>query len=411
MKRILIAFACLGLGLLACNFLIPSTPTPTPLPTFSPAQRQTRVLAALLDAVKEQYIYSDFGGINLDGLRAEYESKIQRGLTSAEFEAELNALVAKLPEDSAIYRTRAERIEIEMSDTALYSGIGAYISVRTEPEPHIVIMSIIAGSPAAQAGLRAHDSIYGIDGQPVTAEEGLEVVQRVRGEAGTKVEFEVASPNSPRRKVTVTRAKLTASDTFDYTVDNGVIYFRLPVTPDATFSGQLTTAMQLIASQPELQGIILDLRVARGASADWPLDAMLAYFGNGRLGEFYSRTKTTPVEVEGVNAGGSQKLPLVILVGPDTEGFPEILAAALQEAGRATVVGLPTGGRIFGYNTIPLPDGSNLTLAVTSYKTQSGRDLGESGVKPDVEMKEDWDQVNPNNDPLLKKALEIILKK
>jgi len=107
---------------------------------------------------------------------------------------------------------------------------------------------------------------------------------------------------------------------------------------------------------------------------------------------------------------GELSLPLVILVGPDTEGSPEIFAAALQESGRAAVVGLPTSGNIFGYETVPLPDGSRLTLAISSYKTESGRDLGENGVEPDVIIESDWDEVSEADDPPLRKAIEIILR-
>ena len=168
--------------------------------------------------------------------------------------------------------------------------------------------------------------------------------------------------------------------------------------------------MKAAAAQNKVSGIVLDLRVARSAGS-WPLNDMLSIFANGKLGEFYSRKATTPVEIEGVDTGGSQKLPLVLLVGPDTEGSPEIFAAALQDSGRATLIGLPTAGRIFGYNTVPLPDGSRLTLAVTSYKTSTGRDLGENGLEPDLLIKEDWDQVNRENDPPLAKALDILRQK
>jgi C-terminal processing protease CtpA/Prc len=139
------------------------------------------------------------------------------------------------------------------------------------------------------------------------------------------------------------------------------------------------------------------------------LSEMFALFADGELGAFYSREETTPVEVTGLNIGDSQNLPMVILVGPDTEGTPEIFAAALQDAGRATVIGLPTTGKIFGYQTVPLPDGSRLTLATSSYKTQSGQDLGEVGVEPDVLVEEDWDQVNDQDDPLIIKSLSVIL--
>ncbi|HLF02896.1 MAG TPA: S41 family peptidase [Anaerolineales bacterium] len=408
MKRILFILLITGLALSACG--VKEIATAPPLPTLSPVDRQTRVLDALHIAIGEQYIYTDFGGVNWENLRTETQDKIKGGLTHAEFEEAMSALVDTLPGESVVYQTRAERIEIELENTALYSGIGAYITVRTEPQPHIIIMAIIEGSPAESAGLKPHDSIYSVDGEPVTAEEGLDVVQRVRGEAGTPVELEVESPDGLRRTVKVTRSKLTAADSLQAFMlsNSGIAYLRLPVNPTPTFLQELGGVMQSVAER-NVRGIILDMRVARSGGG-WPLSEMLTLFGNGRLGEFYSRADTTPVEVQGVNVGGSQDLPLVILVGPDTEGSPEIFAAALQESGRAAVVGLPTSGNIFGYETVPLPDGSRLTLAISSYKTESGRDLGENGVEPDVIIESDWDEVSEADDPPLRKAIEIILR-
>jgi carboxyl-terminal processing protease len=410
-KRIHFILLITGLALSACGQK--EFAAAPPLPTVNPIDRQTRVLEALNIAIGEQYVYSDFGGANWDALRAETEDKIASGLTHPEFEAALAALVDNLPDNSVVYQTRAERIALELDNTSFYSGIGAYITVRDEPEPHIIIMAVIAGSPAEAAGLKPHDSIFSVDGQPVTAEEGLDVVQRVRGEAGTDVRLEVKSPDGFRRSLTVTRAQLAASDSLQaFMLGNtnapGIAYLRLPVTPNDTFLEELGGVMENVARRETL-GIILDMRVAR-SGGNWPLTEMLTLFGNGQLGEFYSRADTTPVKVQGLNVGGSQDLPLVILVGPDTEGSPEIFAAALQDSGRAAVVGLPTTGNIFGYETVPLPDGSRVTFAISSYKTESGRDLGENGVEPDVVIEADWDEVSDEDDLPLRTAIAIIIR-
>jgi carboxyl-terminal processing protease len=274
-------------------------------------------------------------------------------------------------------------------------------------------MSVIKGSPAEAAGLKAHDSIYSIDGQAVTEAEGLDVVNRVRGEAGTDVTLEVSSPGAFKRTVKVTRGKVTAADTLQAFLlgDARIVYLRFPVSPDASLAQQIAGVMQTIEAQgPGVNGLVLDLRVAR-SSGDWPLSQMLTLFGTGKLGEFYTRKDSTPISIEGVDVGGSQKLPIAILVGPDTEGQSEIFAAALQASGRATVIGLPTAGKIFGYSTLPLPDGSRLTVAVSSYKTQAGNDLSNTGVKPDLALPDDWDQVDDGNDPLIIKAVDVILNK
>jgi carboxyl-terminal processing protease len=409
MKRILYSLLISTLILTACSSTPDITPAP-PLPTVSPADRQTRVLNAFFDAIQGQYIYSGSDLANLETMRSDTLTKVSGGLTHTEFEATLAGLVDQLPQDSIVYQTRDERIALELDNTALYSGIGAYISVRTEPEPHVVIMAVIEGSPAESAGLLAHDSIYSIDGVAVTAEEGLDVVQRVRGEPGSSVSLEVESPTGERRTIKVTRARLTAVDSLQAFIlgETNVAYIRFPVSADTALMDQVAGVMQNITERGGVAGMILDLRVAR-SSASWPLNNMFSLFVDGSMGAFYSLEDTTPITITGLNVADSQNVPLVILVGPDTEGTPEIFAAALQDAGRATVIGLPTTGKIFGYQTVPLPDGSRLTLATSSYKTESGQDLGEVGVEPDVLIEEDWDQVNDTNDPLIIEALTIML--
>lgn len=409
MKNPIHGLVVISLGLAACGQK--TAAVPTALPTRSPAERQTRVLDSLWTAINEQYIYTDFGGADWEALRAEYQERIETGLTHTEFEQSMASLVETLPNDSAVYVTRSEHIEIESGRTSLYSGIGAYITVRAEPKPHIVIMSIVEGSPAEAAGLKPHDSIYSIDGQAVTAEEGANVVERVRGEAGSTVSFEVESPDGTHSTIEVTRARLSAADTLEarVLVGTSLAYIRFPVMPEDDFLSRMAGVMQSIGERGNITGLILDLRVAR-SNGPWPLNELLALFADGDLGEYYSRTQITPLAVEGENIGGSQELPLIILVGPDTEHQPEIFAAALQDAKRAAVIGLPTPGRIFGYETVALPDGSRLSLAVTSFKTGSGRDLGETGVKPDFVIEADWDEVSLADDPPLQMAALLLLR-
>jgi carboxyl-terminal processing protease len=409
MKRILLASLVVSLALSACGARAAIATVP-PLPTLSPVDRQTRVLEALYTAVNMQYLYPDFGGADWSALHSRYQDKIKSGLSNADFEKAMGALVGNLPGGSAVYQTRSERIDQELQNTSLYSGIGAYITFRAQPQPHIVITAIVAGSPAETAGLKAHDSIYSIDGQAVTAAEGLDAVKRIRGQAGTSVTLEVGSPGGARRTLPVQRARLTASDTLQaFLIPSAdVAYLRFPVSAGSDLVNQVGGVLQSIAARGHSHGLVLDLRVARDEAGAWPLAEMLTLFGNGPLGAFYSRTGQNPVNVTGVDLGGSQKTPLAILVGPDTQGPPEIFAAALQESGRARVLGLATAGKIFGFTTLPLPDGSRLTLAVSSFKTHAGRDLANGGVTPDVALAQDWDQVDQSNDPVRDRAAQLL---
>jgi C-terminal processing protease CtpA/Prc len=158
-----------------------------------------------------------------------------------------------------------------------------------------------------------------------------------------------------------------------------------------------------------LTGVILDLRVA-GPSATWPLLEMLTLFADGAVGEFYTRVDSQPLEVAGVDVAGSQDLPLVLLIGADTRGLPEVFAGVLQGAGRATLVGLPTAGDTEGFSEVALPDGSRLTLATSSVRLPDGTDFSVSGLSPDVLVDQDWDTYTTGeNDPVLRAAVAELI--
>jgi C-terminal processing protease CtpA/Prc len=131
-------------------------------------------------------------------------------------------------------------------------------------------------------------------------------------------------------------------------------------------------------------------------------------FHDGNIGEFYSRTDSQPVSISGQDVLSSQTVPLIVLVGQNTTGFPEILAATLQASKRAVFVGAPTSGSIETSSSFYLPDGSLAFVESASFRLLSGEELGQNGIKPDVLIEADWDEVVPDADPVLEAAIESL---
>jgi len=384
------------------------TPTPAPTPTAVAAAQQLQVFEAIVEAVRERYIYEDFGGVDWEAVEQTYRTQVAAGLSDEAFIQLMEALLAELPRGTAFYTSRAERIELETTDTSTYKGIGVFYGTRAEGEPRVVILQVIPGSPAELGGLKAHDAIYAIDGQPLTAEELDTISTRIRGPEGTTVTLTVQTPGQARRTVTLERGNISPSDSLRMTVEDGVLYVRVPVTANEAMAQQI--AQQLEESAGDLEGIVLDLRVS-GSSAGWPFGEMMTMFGTGDFGEFYTRTETQPIGVEGVDVGGSQTLPLVLLIGPDTRGSAEIFAAILQNIGRAKLVGLPTPGEFEGLEDIALPDGSRLSLATSSFRLPDGTDPAILGVQPDVSVDADWDTFATSaEDEVLTRGLEELTR-
>jgi carboxyl-terminal processing protease len=331
-------------------------------------------------------------------------------LSDEEFVAAMRAMLATLPGNQAAYQTRPERLAEETTDTTTYHGIGAFIAFRETPEPHVVILAVIGGSPAETAGLEAHDSIYAIDGVPFTLDDADAPANRIRGLPDSTVTLTVDTPGRGQHEVTMDRAEIRAADVLrgGLLTQLDVAYYRIPVVATASVAPNIAADLEDIATTTELNGIILDLRVARSGSA-WPLAELLSVFADGDMGEFYTRDGGDPVAVSGASSGGSQDLPLVVLTGPDTEGTPEIFAAALQASGRAVLIGQDTPGDVQGYSEIALPDGSRMLLATSSYRTTTGLDLAANGLSPDVPIDADWDSFTTNEDPVIEAALAYLL--
>lgn len=379
-------------------------------PAYVPVEHQTRTFDALWQHIADSYIHYTSADVDWEALRTTYAKRISAGLTEAEFTALLKELQAELPAGTIVHQSRQERIEADTTDFSTYEGIGAIIGFHEEDVPHVVILDVIDGSPAELAGLRAHDSIYAIDGNPVLLEEGLTVVNRIRGPAGSTVRLNVKTPGKSERTIEVKRGKLASAGTLEASILPGTQYGYILIPPISytTMSADILKTLGELDSKEQLAGLVLDLRIA-GSSRGFPLEDLLTLFSDGEMGEFFnSANQVQPVTVAGVNEFNSQKLPLVILIGRNTSGFPEVLAAILQAQGRAVLVGETTPGAIETTDSYYLPDGSRVFIETASFRLSDGTELGKDGIQPDVSVEAGWDDIQPNADPVIKRAVTVL---
>ena len=375
---------------------------------------QLRTFDELVGALREHYVYSEHHAVPWDDLESRYRTKVLSLLRSTEFPDVMKEMIADLPADAAVWQSRDERIDLQSTDARSYEGIGAYIAFRADPLPRVILLSVLPGSPAAQAGLRDHDSLLAVDGIPVRREEGEAVVTRIRGPAGSVVSLSVRSPNEQPRAVAVTRGRVQLTEganrvRYALLPESDIGYLLLPRQSTPSLVTEVAQSLTLMTQQTALQGLILDLRIAALGSG-WPLDEMLTLFGDGAMGEMYTTQETLPVAVTGQDVAGSQSLPLALLIGPDTEGLPEIFAAALQSSGRAVLFGSRTSGDIENNHLVPLPDGSRVLISSTSYRTSTGLDVGISGLEPNLAVRYDWDAVTEQVDPVRDASQAALLR-
>jgi len=192
-----------------------------------------------------------------------------------------------------------------------------------------------------------------------------------------------------------------------HTTDGSRIgYIFIPTFLDETIPGQIKKALQNFGP---LDGLILDNRMNGGGSSSvvYPI---LSYFTSGTVGHFVSRKETNPLEVTANPVENSQDVPLVVLVGVDSVSFGEIFSGALQDIGRAKIVGQTTLGNVETLEGHNLKDGSLAWIAAERFEplNNSHADWEKNGIIPDVEAYADWDTFTFENDPSVAAAVKLL---
>jgi carboxyl-terminal processing protease len=300
-------------------------------------------------------------------------------------------MVAGVGDPQAFYVTAEQlpqaRQTLERGYAGSYQGVGAEV----RPDAGYLRLFPVGGGPAQQAGLLPGDVLLAVDGRPVAGQTVTQVIAQVRGLAGAPVQLTIGRAGQPAPlEYRVTRAELLV-DTVSYRVAPGDIgYLAIDQLRDNT--GQQTAqALEELGRRP-LDGLILDLRAIQGGSMAAALEVAGQFLPVGSLLMYEvdvagQRKDWTAPNGEPPSYGGRTALPpLAVVVDQDTVGAAEVLAAALQDAGRASVIGVATPGRAVTYGFTPLQDGSALYLPIARWHTPSGRQLSGSGVRPDEEV-------------------------
>lgn len=261
-------------------------------------------------------------------------------------------------------------------------GIGAQVQMK---DGHVVIVAPLDGSPAQRAGLRPADIIMKVNGKDIARLSLDRVVALILGPVGTKVTLTILTPSTRQtRDVTITRESIVIHNVRWHRIAQAkVAHLRI-----AAFSEDVTdeTGKELQKIKHEgLRGIILDLRNDPGGLLSEAIGvASLFLKGGNVLLEKDASGKITPVAVkpDGVATG----LPMVVLVNQGTASASEIVAGALQDAHRATLVGQKTFGTGTVLREFGLSDGSALMLAVEEWLTPNGHTIWHKGISPDEEV-------------------------
>ncbi len=328
--------------------------------------------------------------------------------TDAMIEGMYAGVVDSLGDPYSVYYTAEEWQSLMEETEGIYYGIGAYLSLDTATGLG-KISGVIADTPAEEAGLRENDIIYKVDGESVQGLELSEIVSRVKGEEGTIVHLTIVREGeTDYLEIDVTRRQIESPTVTYEMYDNGIGYIQITEFDDVT-TDQFTEALAVIKGS-DAKGLILDLRGNPGGSLPVVVDIARMLLPEGLI--VYTEDKYGEREEYSCDGKHELDIPLVVLVNGNSASASEILAGAIKDYGKGTLIGTTTFGKGIVQRVLPLTDGTALKLTISDYYTPNGNNIHGIGIEPDIECELDTEAYyEDGTDNQLERAVEELEKK
>ncbi|MCF7794794.1 S41 family peptidase [Patescibacteria group bacterium] len=286
-----------------------------------------------------------------------------------------------------------------------FEGIGAEIGIRDDV---LTIIAPIDGMPAQEAGLKSGDKVLSIDGKSTAGISIDKAVDTIRGEKGTDVTLTIYREGVDETKdITITRGVITIESVKTEMLEDDIMLISI-----SNFNEDTETMFsQAIeeAKTNEAKGIILDLRNNPGGFLESAIEIASEWVETGPVVlEKFDENDITKYQARGL--ARLQDYKTVVLLNQGSASASEIVAGALQDYNKATIVGEQSYGKGSVQTLKPFTDGSSLKVTVAKWLTPQGESISEKGITPDIEVEYTIEDFENDRDPQLDKAIEIIKK-
>jgi len=298
----------------------------------------------------------------------------------------IDGMVARLDPHSAFYRPDAYRA-VREETAGVFDGVGLEVTIEGGA---LTVVSPMADSPAERAGIRPGDRVLSIEGTSTRDLPLAEATRRLRGPVGSSVTLEIVRDGfEAPQKLTLVRDRVRAQSVEWRTLDaeRHYLYIRVKSFQERTDQA-LARALEdgRAALRGQVRGLILDLRNNPGGLVDPAVRSADLFLASGNIVVTEGRNRRN-VEVQRAHEKGTEPgYPLIVLVNRGTASASEIVAGALQDNGRAVIMGTQTFGKGSVQTIIELEDGSGLKLTTARYYTPRHRSIQELGITPDVNV-------------------------
>ncbi len=331
--------------------------------------------------------------------KGRYHDKIK---TNDDAKVAIDTMIASLNEPYTRYMNKKDFDELATSITSKICGIGVNIYTKSGK---IEIFNVIPSTPADYIGIKQGDIIVAVDGKDTNGMNVSEVASLVRGPENSIVELTILRDG---KKITkkIKRKEIKIKNVKSSIIDNHIGYIQI-----ISFMGSTTASefMEALENTKNTDSLIIDLRGNTGGLLENAVFIANLFIPQGKIVDIIYRngyTKSIQADAKEINLNK----PLVVLINSASASASEILSGALKDYKKAKLVGKKTFGKGLVQKVVPLPNQTGVNITIAKYLTPNGTDINKLGIKPDIEIGNDYDfYINNNkNDVQLNTAKKLL---
>ena len=329
-----------------------------------------------------------FGDV-FERVRADYVEEVS---DKELIENAINGMLTALDPHSSYLNEKNYR-DMQVQTKGEFGGLGIEVTMENGL---VKVVSPIDDTPAFRAGIQPQDLITHLDGEQVLGLTLQQAVERMRGKVDTDIRLTIRRKGRKPFDVTLTRAIIKIRSVRSRIERKNIGYVRITSFNEQTYKG-LVKAMEKLRADAEggLKGIVLDLRNNPGGLLDQAVAVADAFLDKGEIVSTRSRRKENAQRFNARPGDLAKVLPIVVLINGGSASASEIVAGALQDHGRAIIMGTRSFGKGSVQTIVPLPGQGAMRLTTSRYYTPSGRSIQAKGIDPDIVIEQS--KVEPIN--------------
>ncbi len=320
----------------------------------------------------------------------------------------INTMLASLNDPYTKFLDPKEFAEENSSIKGSLKGIGIQIGIKDDK---LTVIAPIEDTPAEKAGLLAGDVILEIDGKSTKSITVDKAADQIRGKEGTQVSLLIKRENQEPKLYTITRTNIEIKSVSQKVPDNmkmpdDICYIRLSSFISRNAEGEFRSLILNGEKKKGLKGYIIDLRSNPGGLLSNAISISDMFLDNGKIVSTVDRDgyEDSTLATKGVVT----KKPVVVLINKGSASASEIFSGAMQDNGRAVLVGEQSFGKGLVQEINKLMYDAGINITIQKYLTPNGTDINKKGISPDVVVKLTEENVKNKDDVQLKKAIEVL---